>query len=78
MNSEELTRQWLLQNKKICICNGIPRKLFIEAIRNGARSLQEINRFVGSGSGECKGKRCGPRIERLLAAYLEEEQNRSD
>jgi NAD(P)H-nitrite reductase large subunit len=73
MESEELKRQWLLQNEKICICNGIPRKRFMEAIKNGARSLQEINRLVGSGNGECKGKRCGPKIERLLAAYLEEE-----
>ncbi|MDX1776152.1 MAG: (2Fe-2S)-binding protein [Desulfobulbales bacterium] len=69
MDSEELKKQWLLQNEKICICNAIPRKQIVGAIKNGAASLQEINRSVGSGSGECKGKRCGPRIKKLLTAY---------
>ena len=76
MDPADLKKQWLLQNKKICICKGIPRKRFDEAIKNGATSLQEINRIVGAGSGDCKGERCGPRIERLLAAYLEEEQKK--
>jgi len=70
MDSEEVKIQWLLQNEKICICKGIPRKRVMEAIKKGAASLQEINRIVGSGSGDCKGERCGPKIERLLAAYL--------
>ena len=73
MDSEELKKKWLLQNEKICICKGIPRKSFRDAIKKGASSLQEVNRILGSGSGDCKGERCGPRIEILLAAYLEEE-----
>lgn len=76
MASEDLKLQWLLQNEKICICKGIPRKRFMEAIKNGACSLQEVNRIVGSGSGDCKGERCGPKIEILLAACLE--KNRSE
>jgi len=70
MDPEDLKRDWLLQNETICICKGISRKRFIEAIKKGATSLQEINRLLGSGSGDCKGERCGPRIERLLDAYL--------
>jgi len=69
MDSEDLTRKWLLQNENICICKGIPRKRFVEAIQKGASSLQEVNRIVGSGSGDCKGERCGPKIEKLLAEY---------
>jgi NAD(P)H-nitrite reductase large subunit len=69
MDPEDLKIEWLLQNEKICICKGIPRKRFMEAIKNGASSLQEVNRIVGSGSGDCKGERCSPEIERLLAAY---------
>ena len=69
MKPEDLKREWLLQNEKICICKGIPRKRFMDAIKKGATSLQEVNRIVGSGSGDCKGERCGPRIEELLAAY---------
>jgi NAD(P)H-nitrite reductase large subunit len=74
MDSEDLKREWLVQNEKICICKGIPRKRFLEAIKKGAFSLSEVNRLVGSGSGDCKGERCGPKIERLLAAYLVDEQ----
>jgi len=74
MDSEELKIQWLLQNEKICICKGIPRKRVMEAIKKGAASVAEINRTVGSGSGDCKGERCGPKIERLLASYHAEKR----
>ncbi len=74
MDSEDLKREWLVQNEKICICKGIPRKRFREAFKKGASSLSEVNRLVGSGSGDCKGERCGPKIESLLAVYLEAEK----
>ena len=67
---EVIRRDWLLQNEKVCICKGIPRKRFIAAIKNGAHSVSEINRLVGSGSGECRGERCGGRIAKLIAEYL--------
>jgi len=70
MDSEDIKKQWLLQNEKVCICKGIPRKRFVEAINKGATSLQEINRRVGSGTGDCQGERCGPTIEKMLAAYF--------
>ena len=70
MDSEDLKKNWLLQNEKICICKGIPRKSIIDAINKGASSLEEVNTIVGSGSGDCKGERCGIKIEMLLSAYL--------
>ena len=75
MNSEALKIEWLRQNEKICICKGIPRKRFMAAIEKGASSVDEVNRMVGSGSGDCKGERCGPKIERLLAIYLEKSRS---
>ena len=69
MDSEDIKKQWLLQNEKVCICKGIPRKRFQEAMKSGTLSLKEINRLVGSGSGDCKGERCGPRIEEMLDNY---------
>jgi len=66
MKAAEIKKQWLLQNEKICLCKAIPRKRFTEAIRSGATSVEEINEIVGSGSGDCKGERCGPKIEQLL------------
>ena len=68
-DSEDIRKKWLLGNEKVCICKGIPRKRFIAAIKAGFFSLQEINREVGSGSGDCKGERCGPKIEKLLDEY---------
>ena len=67
MDPEELKKRWLLQNEKICICKGIPRRRIIEVIEEGATTLGEINRYAGSGRGECKGRRCGPKIKSLLA-----------
>jgi bacterioferritin-associated ferredoxin len=75
MNPEDLKIHWLRQNEKICICKGIARKRFMEAITKGASSLEEVNRIVGSGSGDCKGERCGPRIAGLLDAYLEKNKS---
>ena len=66
MKAAEIKKQWLLQNEKICLCKAIPRQRFTEAIRSGATSVEEINQIVGSGSGDCKGERCGPKIEQLL------------
>ena len=68
-NPEDIRKEWLKQNEKVCICKGIPRKRFVAAIESGARSLQEVNRIVGSGSGECHGERCGPKIKVLLIEY---------
>ena len=69
MDPDEIQKQWLLQNEKICICKGIPRKRFMEAIKSGASSVQEVNRLVGSGNGDCRGERCGSRIEALILEY---------
>ena len=69
MDPEELKRHWLLQNQKVCLCKGIPRKRFIEEISRGAASLEEVNLRTGSGTGDCKGERCGPVIKQLIAAY---------
>jgi bacterioferritin-associated ferredoxin len=69
-DSEDIRKEWLQANEKVCICKGIPRKRFIAAMEAGALSLQKINRAVGSGSGDCKGERCGPSIEKLLGEYL--------
>ncbi len=66
MKPDEIKKQWLLQNEKICLCKGISRKRFTAAIRSGVTSVGEINEIVGSGSGDCKGERCRPKIEQFL------------
>ena len=69
MNDDEIKQEWLQQNEKICLCKAIPRKRFTAAIRAGANSVEEINEIVGSGSGDCKGDRCRPKIEQLLKTF---------
>ena len=69
MKAAEIKKQWLLQNEKICLCKAIPRKQFTAAIISGATSVEEINKIVGSGSGDCKGERCRPKIEQLLKGF---------
>jgi NAD(P)H-nitrite reductase large subunit len=70
MDPEDIKKNWLRQNEKICVCRAIRQKIFVDLIKKGASTLGEINRLTGSGSGDCQGKRCSPRIKRLLAAYL--------
>ena len=77
VKGEDVKREWLRRNEIVCICRGIPRKRFLEAIRQGAATLREINRAVGSRSGDCKGERCGPKIEALLHEWRRSEKNRT-
>ena len=49
----------------VCICKGINLGKFISALKN-CKTVEEVNQQVGSGTGDCEGKRCGPRIKWLL------------
>lgn len=64
--SDELSEQLRDKLTKVCICKGINRKVIKEAIALGAKTVEEVNRATGSGSGGCGGRRCGPKIEVLL------------
>ena len=58
---------------KVCLCKAIPRSTIKKAIQNGARTVEEVQKATGAGSGGCKGHRCTPKIEELLKSYLENE-----
>ena len=51
---------------KTCTCKLITRAKIKEAIKNGAISLEEVQKATGAGSGPCKGRNCSPRINELL------------
>lgn len=53
---------------KVCICKAIPRSTIKKAIRNGAQTVQEVQKATGAGSGGCCGRRCTPKIQELLEA----------
>jgi NAD(P)H-nitrite reductase large subunit len=54
---------------KVCLCKAIPRSKIKAAIRNGVKTVQEVQKATGAGSGGCGGRRCTPKIEELLKQY---------
>ena len=54
---------------KVCLCKAISRASIKKAIKNGAYTLQEVQKATGAGSGGCGGRRCTPKIESLLEEY---------
>lgn len=70
--NENLNQEVLDKLTKVCLCKGITRATIKKAIREGATSVEEVNSKVGSGSGGCKGRRCGEKIETLIAEYNED------
>jgi bacterioferritin-associated ferredoxin len=57
----------LARLKPGCICKGIKLYKIQEAINNGATSFEEIAKTTGIGAGSCNSKRCGAKVEELLA-----------
>lgn len=62
----ELNEEILDKLTKVCLCKGIPRSTMKKAIKNGAATLQEVQKATGAGSGPCGGRRCTPKIVDLL------------
>ena len=54
---------------KVCLCRGISRATIKEAIKKGARTVEEVKEATGATIGGCNGKRCAYKIEELLKEY---------
>ena len=54
----------------VCRCEDITEEEIRAAIREGARSLEELKRILRVGMGPCQGRTCGPLIVRILAQEL--------
>ena len=52
--------------KVICLCRNIKKGTILKAIAKGASTLKEVNRALGSGSGDCKGERCQAKINEIV------------
>ena len=63
----EKTKQLL---RVVCICKGISLGKVLDALP-GCETVQDVNRKAGTGTGGCRGERCGPRIKMLLQKYKE-------
>ncbi len=51
---------------KVCLCKGISRATIKKAISNGAKTVEEVKKATGAGTGSCCGRRCTPKIQQLL------------
>jgi NAD(P)H-nitrite reductase large subunit len=51
---------------KVCVCRGISRASIKKAISDGAKTVEDLKRITGAGSGSCKGSSCTERIQCLL------------
>lgn len=61
-------REEIIDNLKIvCQCKGIKKGRFKKLITDGVRDAVGLRSATGAGSGSCGGKRCGPRIDALIA-----------
>ena len=69
---EELARQL---SQIVCICKGINLGRVLKGME-GCETVFEVNNKVGTGSGGCKGERCGPRIKILLNKKKEAQERK--
>lgn len=68
--NEDFNADIMDKHTKICICKGISRATIKNAIKQGAKTVTEVQKETGAGSGPCKGRRCTPKIEQLLNDLL--------
>ena len=54
----------------VCRCEEITKKEVIEAVRNGASSVNEVKRLLRTGMGLCQGRNCAVTIERIITQEL--------
>lgn len=55
----------------VCRCEEITKAEVIEAVRNGATSVNEVKRLLRAGMGLCQGRNCGKTIERIISQELQ-------
>jgi bacterioferritin-associated ferredoxin len=67
LTTEEKRQLMLLKFRPVCICNTIRGPRVKDAIDRGARTVDAVAQATGCTTGECRGERCRPVIEAMLA-----------
>jgi bacterioferritin-associated ferredoxin len=57
---------------KTCVCRGISRASIKKAISEVAKTVEDVKRITGAGSGSCKGKKCTWKIQDLIDQFLDD------
>ena len=52
--------------KVVCQCKGIKKSVFLKHIKAGKKTVEELRKATGAGTGSCQGKRCTPKIREML------------
>ncbi len=52
--------------KPICLCKSIKKKVFLKKISEGVKTVADLKKATGAGTGPCGGKRCTPRISEMV------------
>ncbi|MCX7904970.1 MAG: (2Fe-2S)-binding protein [Caloramator sp.] len=71
MNSD-INEDILDKLTKVCLCKGISRATIKKAIENGAKTVEDIRKATGATTGGCGGRRCTPKIQKLIDEYYNE------
>lgn len=67
---QNISNEILDKMTKVCLCRGISKATMKKAILKGAKTVEEVRKATGAGSGSCKGRRCTPKIEEILKNTL--------
>ena len=65
----ETQKELLDKFKKVCICKGITGATITKAIKEGALSFEALRRVIGTGTGNCKARRCRLKIVERVNDY---------
>ncbi len=66
MENNNIEQEIMDKMTKVCICKGISRATIKKVIRDGAKTVVEVQKATGAGSGPCAGRRCTPKIHDLI------------
>lgn len=69
MMEENINSEILDRLTKVCVCRGVSRASIKKAIFDGAKTVADVERVTGAGSGFCKGNRCIEKIQLLLDEF---------
>ena len=65
----ETQKELIEKFKKVCICRGITAATITKAIKGGALSFEALRRTIGTGTGNCKARRCRHKIVERVNDY---------
>lgn len=53
-------------SEKVCLCKGVTKETIVNAIKNGANTVEDVKEATGATTGFCHGGRCKSNIEKLI------------